>query len=117
MTIQKLFIAILLNFFGLPGAGQFYLHHRRRGLILTALTVIFLLMFVLHFYDMTSAIMASHAVNGFDVKEVYDLTTVLKVDFVKSYKGILSNYLLGLMAFYLIGLVDLVYLYKKEKLA
>lgn len=115
MSPKKLIIAIVMNFFVMPGSGHLFLKQKKMGFALAAVACLILVTFVVHLNIMFQSNVPANPANGFDLPEVYRVITDLTTTVFDQYARIIKIYMSLIFLCYLAGFVDLVILYATNR--
>lgn len=115
MPPSKLVKALLLNIFVIPGSGELIIFKRKkRGLILitTALGLVAALFF--HLTNLIQTQLTALGPPSHDFAQMYQLARIASRGIIAQNWPILRLYLLGLLACYLTGIGDVIWLFRQK---
>jgi hypothetical protein len=113
MSHFKLIIAIALNLFVMPGAGQIYFKERKRGTIFSVLAVGLLMACVFHFTYMLKQQLASVQLTpGVDIVR---LSETLSQSLWDKHENALRSYVFFLGTIYIASIVDVILIFMDRR--
>ncbi|MBU0505756.1 MAG: hypothetical protein ABII18_10810 [bacterium] len=115
MTQKTLIKAILLNVFVLPGAGHAVFKKKLRGAAFGAAILLLLVIMVIHVSSATFDAMNSVPADSAQMSEVMALSQSLTSNVMADLAPAINVYLWLFILLYLASVVDLFFIYKKQK--
>lgn len=111
VTPKKLSVAILMNMLVIPGAGQVYLKQKKRGMLITLIVAVLLIVFTAHISTMFAELITNVEITT----DAFALSQKLGDDLVTKNGFVLKIYMFLLGAVYIFSVVDLVLIYLRNK--
>lgn len=111
MPLSKLIIAIAMNLFLVPGSGQAFLKHKKRGMLITAATVLLMLVFSFHLSVMLSELMSQIKFST----DLFALSQNLTQDLMQKKGAVLKIYMFLIGVVYIATVVDVILIYMNAK--
>lgn len=105
MTRGKVFLAILLNLFVLPGSGQMFLKQKIKGLVIIITTIVLLCAMIFH----TSYLVSSLVADIPFTTDFWGLAQDLTKKLLTTHGLLLKSYFGGMALMYLYAVVDLLF--------
>ncbi|EKD51404.1 MAG: hypothetical protein ACD_62C00264G0001 [uncultured bacterium] len=112
MERKKLFVAIALSLFVLPGAGHTAIKQKKRGYIFSGTIVLLLILLVLQVYFASKSTMMAEVLNSGST-DVFALAQTTSGNIMQELAGPIKVYGTIFMIIYFGSVVDLIYLYKR----
>lgn len=111
VTPKKLIVAVLMNMLVIPGSGQVYLKQKKRGMLITLIVAVLLIVFTAHISTMFAELIANVEITT----DAFALSQKLSNDLMTKNGFVLKIYLFLLGAVYIFSVVDLVLIYLRNK--
>jgi hypothetical protein len=115
ITQKTLIKALLLSLFVLPGAGHAVFKKKLRGAVFSGAVFILVVIMVLHVSSAMNESMNSVPAETAQMSEILALSQSLTSSVMVELAAALNIYIWIFILLYVGGIVDLVFLYKKQK--
>lgn len=110
MTTPQFILAILWNVFVIPGSGQMYLKHKKRGWIFVSITLLVLLVFFIQFMAVVQQYLKNVVLTPDDLSHLWEFSQNISRGILQKEWGMMKIYTLMLMSCYAASVFDIFYL-------
>ncbi len=107
-------MALILNGFVFPGAGQVHLDHTRRGLIFIGTTLLIVIYLVIWIVQQFYQIILDMKMRGDSVLDILKLVPVIEESLYNTPAPTVKYLLITLLVIWLVAIIDIFYLIRKK---